>query len=517
MPPVEASMKLTLRIAVLAVLAHLSPAWAQQPTGSVSLPNAAQRSFLEGLKKDERRPPEAIARVPVPAMPDDSIHQRSLQKKGRVDQPTHATDQAYILLDPALTPDQVRAKIEQYDLRVLNSNPQIGGLHVDISRLRQRLGTTAPAPDLRAGRLVPSPAIELLSKDTGFLAVTPNTVVTPHQIVTTVAKTPTLSAKSAVAAAQEIVDWGMVDAKITAVWPQLGGRAFKVGIIDVGFAAHEDLSVVAALVPSMPAHDHGNHVAGIACAQHNGKGLKGVVPNCTAAISTGSFVLDLSDPIEGVNTRFYGMFAELVATVLDFIAKNDDVKTINLSLGYNWMPNFNINPVDNQHAEIRDLVRQQGRIFLSILTVAREKGVAIVSAAGNDSRTLPAPTLAKWASPFNWAALTMRDLDGWTNGIVVEAHDQNGRRADFSNVGGLISAPGVDIYSAVATANNAYDRLSGTSMASPYVTGALTLLRSARPAATLRQSIECLLSSTTTTDVGTKKLDLAQALEKCPS
>jgi subtilisin family serine protease len=493
------------------------PARAQQPSGSVSLPSASQKEFLEQLRRPERTAPAAIERAPVRAMPPDSIHVEALRRRGQVDQPLHARDQAYVLLDPALTPDEVRATIAQYKLRVLDASPQIGGLLVDVSEVP----VTGPrAPDPGAGFLAVSPAIEELRKDPKFLAVTPNSVVTPHQIapslVHKVPASPPPSTARALAPL-EVTDWGMNDAKIAAVWGQLSGQTFEEGVIDVGFAAHEDIAARAALVQNMPSNNHGNHVAGIICARHNNKGLKGVLPNCTAAISTGSFVLDLSDPIENVNTQFYGMFAELVATVLEFVDKNAGVKNINLSLGYNWMPNFNINPVDPQQTAARDLVRQQGVIFLRILAFARQRDIAIISAAGNDSGSLATPTLAKWSSPFNWAALTMRELDGWSNGIVVEAHDRNSRRAGFSNVGGNISAPGVDIYSAVAGGGDAYGTMSGTSMASPHVAGAIAALRRLRPNRSLREAIDCLLSSPSKTNVGTPKLDLTHALATCPA
>jgi subtilisin family serine protease len=368
--------------------------------------------------------------------------------------------------------------------------------------------------------LAVSPAIEQLRKDPNFLAVTPNTVVTPHQLASIVVHKSLRRPREleAAAAGAEITDWGMQDAKVVGMWGLLTGQAFEVGVIDVGFAPHEDLVSRAALVQNMPSNNHGNHVAGIACGQHNNKGLRGVLPNCTAAISTGSFVLDLADPIENVNTQFYGLFAELVATVLEFIDANPGVKNINLSLGYNWMPNFNINPDDQNSPasrDARDLVRQQGTIFLRILAFARQRDVAIISAAGNDSGSLPTPTSAKWASPFNWAALTMKELDGWSNGIVVEAHDNNGKRATFSNVGGNISAPGVNIYSALASANNAYATMSGTSMASPHVTGAMAALRILRPHRALRQAIDCLVASPNRTNASTPKLDVMHAIASC--
>jgi len=511
-------MKTLRHLLIGSILMFCAPCvGAQQPSGSTSLPSAPQKQFLQQLKKPDKLAPSTFERAQVPTVPDDSVYWESARRKGKVEQPLHVRDQAFILLDPALTPAEISAAIAQYNLQVIDATPQIGGLLVDVSRVP--LTTPSPSPDLKSSPFAVSPAIEQLRKDPKFLAVTPNTVVTPHQLASAVVQRHAAASRALeAAAAAEITDWGMQDAKVVGMWSLLTGQAFEVGVIDVGFATHEDIAARAALVQSMPSNNHGNHVAGIACGQHNNKGLRGVLPNCTAAISTGSFVLDLADPIENVNTQFYGLFAELVATVLEFIDANSGVKNINLSLGYNWMPNFNINPNDPispAARDARDLVRQQGTIFLRILAFARQRDVAIISAAGNDSGSLATPTAAKWASPFNWAALTMKDLDGWSNGVVVEAHDINGQRAIFSNVGGNISAPGVNIYSAVATANNAYGTMSGTSMASPHVTGAIAGLRMLRPNRTLRQAVDCLLSSPNLTNVGTPKLDVMHAIAGC--
>ena len=57
--------------------------------------------------------------------------------------------------------------------------------------------------------------------------------------------------------------------------------------MDVGFAAHEDITF-STLGAGVNIEDHGNHVAAIACAKHNNKGVKGVIPNCFVRPKTGS-------------------------------------------------------------------------------------------------------------------------------------------------------------------------------------------------------------------------------------
>ena len=82
------------------------------------------------------------------------------------------------------------------------------------------------------------------------------------------------------------------------------------------------------------------------------------------------------------------------------------------------------------------------------------------------------------------------------NLISVAASDSSDRRACFSNFGTAsthVAAPGQGIYSTWAGSSTDYNSISGTSMATPVVSGAVALLAGAKPDATAAQ-IRCASS-----------------------
>ena len=121
--------------------------------------------------------------------------------------------------------------------------------------------------------------------------------------------------------------------------------------------------------------------------------------------------------------------------------------------------------------------------LFDVIALARDQGVLFVAAAGNDySNTDVSPTY-----PAGYAL---------ANIVSVGATDFNDHKPDFSNYGCSsvdLSAPGVDVYS-----TQRYDRyqyLSGTSMATPHVSGMAALIWSQRPTMTWKSIKSALLNS----------------------
>ncbi|KQS75960.1 hypothetical protein ASG58_14130 [Rhizobium sp. Leaf383] len=356
------------------------------------------------------------------------------------------------------------------------------------------------------------------SLDPNIIAATPDTLLSGQVDAEKVTASDVMSYPPGT---QQLIDWGMSDIQADQLWEMPGASdGTIVGVMDAGFARHEDL-VFLRPAERLVVSDHGNHVAGILCARHdNNKGMVGVLPNCFIRPQAADALNIAADT--GNVSQFIISFGQVLHAFDRLLEEESNIKAFNVSLGYNWVPNFGIDPDGASSGVWRDYVRMQGPFALSALSRAQRTGQVIFSAAGNDS-SQGREISAEFASPMNWAAVqaNSQHLPGEGYGIIVEAHDKNGNRAEFSNSNGSISCPGVDIRSSVAMDENqkpsdrSYGLMSGTSMASPYCAGGFALLSLVLPTRNPKQILKCMLDSTERSSAGTPMLKLKDAYNRC--
>lgn len=199
-----------------------------------------------------------------------------------------------------------------------------------------------------------------------------------------------------------------------------------------------------ATMDTMASHWHGTHVAGtIAATQNNATGIMGVASNVKImALRT---VPDNADELD----------SDIIEAFL-YAAKHG-AKVINCSFG---------KAKNEAGMAVRDVINEIGKKY----------GVLVIASAGNDSM-----------GPFTWHD---NDVDpkypasfDSENLLVVASTTSSGSLSGFSNIGPQtvdVAAPGSNIYSTMP--GNKYGMASGTSMASPNVSGVAAMILGYYPA-----------------------------------
>ncbi len=228
----------------------------------------------------------------------------------------------------------------------------------------------------------------------------------------------------------QTVDWGHAAIGINAAWARSRGKGALVAVLDTGVQSnHPDLDGQIVLAKdftnSRSGHDdrngHGTHCGGIIAGSDNETGIVGVAPECKLLVGK---VLD--DSGSGGSTG--------IANGIRWAVDNG-AQVVSMSLG-------SPGPSSVIHAAVKEAV---------------SKGVLVIAAAGNEGT---AGTGYPGSHP---------------ECVSVGAFDQTGAIAGFSSRGKVdVSAPGVQILSTVP--GSKYAKMSGTSMATPYVAGVAALV-----------------------------------------
>jgi subtilisin family serine protease len=136
--------------------------------------------------------------------------------------------------------------------------------------------------------------------------------------------------------------------------------------------------------------------------------------------------------------------------------------------------------------------------LLDAITRGAKQDIMFVAAAGNGGSDSVGDNLD--VTPYYPASYSTKASAGYDAVIAVAATNGTGALAAFSNYGANsvdLAAPGVSIYSTYK--GGGYASMTGTSMATPHVTGAIALYAAAHPDATAAEIRDALLGSTIST------------------
>ena len=297
--------------------------------------------------------------------------------------------------------------------------------------------------------------------------------------------------------------WALNSMKAPGAWNTVTSTATSskyvtVAVLDSGFRkGHEDLKnvIVKTYNAANPGSDifgdediaeHGTHVAGIIAAQaNNGKGIAGVAYN-TSKYATCKLL-----PIR-VTEDNGGIYTDTLVNAYKWLKKvhsTYNVRVVNMSLGGD-----------------RGDPKYEGDVLVEKQMNALWKlGVVTVAAGGN---------INDWYTdtPFVTYPSDSPNVVGVIN--LSQSTNSDGVKRDSSSNFNTkkqkkkdISAPGTDILSAYSSSNQSYTTMTGTSMASPAVAGALALVFRANPKLTPAEATSKLFSSAKdlTQCSGTKK------------
>ncbi len=285
---------------------------------------------------------------------------------------------------------------------------------------------------------VPKQKVEQLKKDGRVHSVVPDRVI--HKLTTTQGQVPSTGftrIKASLNAANKGTGIGVavIDTGIDLNHPDL-----KTNII-------ADTSCVKNVKTSNDDDGHGTHVAGIIAALNNSMGVVGVAPEAKLIA------------VKVLNSKGDGSWSKIICGI-DWVTKHAqeyNIKVVNMSLGGPGSSDGNCgnNNSDPLHKAI---------------CRSRDAGITYVVAAGNESTE----TRKSVPASYDDAVITVSALT-------------NDTFASFSNFGPEvdIGAPGVNIRS--TWLKGTYRMESGTSMATPFVSGAAALYLKKFPGSSWQQ------------------------------
>ncbi|KMY51918.1 S8 family peptidase [Peribacillus loiseleuriae] len=251
----------------------------------------------------------------------------------------------------------------------------------------------------------------------------------------------------------QVVDWGHEPVGVAqSRKAYFTGEGVKVAVIDTGISMnHPDLAIAGGVtfVENTTSYNddngHGTHVAGIIGAKDNDIGVVGVAPD-----------------------------AELYA--IKVLAKDGEGNQTDVIAGIEWAIQHDIDIINLSITSPIDSITLR-----KVLERADEQGIIVTAASGNEENGIRQPIGSDIMFPARYPTV-----------IAVGSINKQLHKSAFSYFGPSLdyTAPGEDIYSTYiieGEQKTGYTSMSGTSMATPYVTGTIALYKQAYPTLTMHQ------------------------------
>jgi subtilisin family serine protease len=280
---------------------------------------------------------------------------------------------------------------------------------------------------------------------------------------------PPFEVRACLTALAESIDWGLALLGVPHAWRQSEGEGVRLAVLDTGIDEdHPDLA--AALDDArdftgnrrgpIDGNGHGTHVAGTAAARRNDLGVVGVAPACRLLVAK-----VLGDDGSGDDRAVAAGVAWAVEAGADILS---------LSLGSPRPSALLREAVAAAAAKGRFVICAAGNSGEAARPGTRssvpQRGRRTAASAGPQTRSGEAGRLTVFprASTVDYPAR-------WPETVAVAAVGRDGRVAPFSSRGDEvdIAAPGEDVLS--TWLGGTFARVSGTSMAAPFVSGVAAL------------------------------------------
>lgn len=248
--------------------------------------------------------------------------------------------------------------------------------------------------------------------------------------------------------------WGLAAVHAESAWSITRGTGVEIAVVDTGVdSSHPDL-----VDRALPAIDlvgdgssgdpngHGTHVAGIIAASLDGAGVAGLANRASVL------------PIRVMDASGTGDIATVASGII--AAADAGAEVVNLSLGSTY----------------------DSSVLAAAVKYAADKGATVVAAGGNNA-----------TDGVAWYPAALSGVIG------VSSVDKDLTRSSFSNAGSFVdlAAPGGSILSTIPGGSWGY--MSGTSMATGFVSAAAALVLAAKPGLS-RGQVESILFNTAADD-----------------